>query len=494
MWGSILFFLLASDIEAYISTAYYDNNTTDNTVSATSLTNAELSSTSNTVTVNYTEGGITKSANVVVKAEPKSATLTSITWAQAGLTAFDGEELDFSTLGTVTAYYNDSTSGSKAIGSCVVGLYSEDSGVYTLESTIADGHEWDIETENGLYLGVAYTENAVTQRAYSSTAMIIVETINDVFEQVATYTWNKTSSISVGDVVVMTGTKSDGTAPHELSGCDGSIGNVSSFSTSPAGTYRLEVVDGADEGQVAFKTTNNKYLSSTTDKSLSLSDNVIASSSWTVSIGEDQKAVVTNADSGNPLQYNPGSRFCVYASASQQKIVFYKGTAGYSPTGESIANTNAIAQKAVLDFAKAFLSTTGNVCEMDGSSDLSTWSTTIKATYTSNRPAAAGDNQDHFDALIKYAYSAERNEEGLTPTGDALQKALARYDWIIQHHAGLEDFLHNTSGRAEVSGSNFIPALFGLQTNNIAVIIVIVSLVSVSAIGGYFFLRRRKEQ
>lgn len=476
-------------------TAYYDNNTTDNTVTATSLTNAALSSTSNTVTVNYTEGGITKSANVVVTAEAKTAALTSITWSQAGLTVFDGGELNFSTLGTVTAYYDDSTSGVKAIGSCVVGLYSEDSGVYTLESTITDGHEWDIESENGLYLGVAYTENAITQRAYSSAAITIVETINDVFEQVATYTWNKASSISVGDVVVMTGTKADGTAPHELSGCDGSIGNVSSFTTSPAGTYRLEVVDGADEGQVAFKTTNNKYLSSTTDKSLSLSDNVVASSSWTVSIDENQKAVVTNANSGNPLQYNPGSRFCVYASASQQKIVFYKGTAGYSPTGESIANTNAVAQKAVLDFAKAFLSATGSVCEMDGSSDLSTWSTTIKATYTSNRPAVAGDNQDHFDALIKYAYSAERNEEGLTPTGDVLQKALARYDWIIQHHDGLEDFLHNTSGRAEVANARVSFGFLNvIQGNNTAAIIIIVSLIGITAIGGYFFIRKRKEQ
>ena len=86
-----------------------------------------------------------------------------------------------------------------------------------------------------------------------------------------------------------------------------------------------------------------------------------------------------------------------------------------------------------------------------------------------------------------------------------MQKALASYDYVYgKYHASFDgqdagsgDFLKVNSGRAAA------PSLVAPRTNPIASIvegdntmpiIVIVSLLSITAVGGYLFLRRRDEQ
>ena len=85
-----------------------------------------------------------------------------------------------------------------------------------------------------------------------------------------------------------------------------------------------------------------------------------------------------------------------------------------------------------------------------------------------------------------------------TTTGsDDLSKAMLRYDYIVFYkHYNHADFASRSgsTGRAYSIFSPLPLTLIAGDTNNSALIIIIVSLVSVTAIGGYFFLRKRKQE
>ena len=467
-------------------TAHYNNGDTSTLSSGVTVTNGYLANIGNNeVTLTYSG----KSCKVNVKAVEQTAEYTGLSWTQGEYTVIDGQNIDFSKFGTVTAEYDDGESyATKAISSCTVATYTKSGDVYTKVADLSDGVTIT-SSSHGKYLGVTYTETN-TFTAYSSAPIYVVESIEDVFVQEKTYTWTKVSSIAVGDTVLLTGTKADGTEPHELSGVTSNSGTIASFSSNPAGTYRLTVVAGASSGSFAFKDADDNYLyHSGTDKTLSLSDKLTDASSWTVEFDSETptKATVTNVDSGNPLQYNPGNYFRVYASASQQPIQFYKGESGLTPTGDSIANTNAVVQKAVLQFAEHFNDTMDCVNSGATTSVQSKWST-LSSDFTTAMSGFTGDDLAHFKALFAYAYSVEG--------GDTLQDMLARYDYIIAKYQIANDFLHSGADRPEVvQRPNVNPLVVlgvGESANTIA-IVVIVSVISLSAIGGYFFLRKRKE-
>ncbi|MBR0295501.1 MAG: InlB B-repeat-containing protein [Bacilli bacterium] len=477
-------------VSDFTVTAYYDDGT-NGSVTATSLTNATLSSTSNTVTVNYTENDVTKSVNVVVSAEERTAVLESLTWSQSGLTVFDGDELDFGDLATITANYDDDSGATKAIESCSVGLYSKDGSTYTLESAITDGHEWAL-SEDGLYLGVSYTEDAVTVKAYSSAVVNVVATINSVYAQVETYTFDGSSpasSIEAGDHIVLAYASSS----KELSGINASnYGNVSSYTTNPSGAYVLEVEDGSSSGTYSFKH-GSLYLALTSDaNNLYASETKNANSSWTVSISNGT-ATITNASyTERMLQFNTSGRFACYKSSSNQKDAeIYIGTAGYAPSGSSVANTNAVAQKAALEYVDYFNTTMA--CVSDGSTaNVSTKWTSVSTEFARILSEdLTGDDLTNFKALFANAYA--RGSDNYNDA-DALQDMLAKYNHIVSAH-GVSDFLAsspiNRPSAQYAIRNNPISAL--TAESSMVTVVIIVSLASIIAIGGYLFLRTKKE-
>ncbi len=469
-------------------TAYYDDATSETVTNDITVTNGYLANLgNNTVTVSY--GG--KSFNVNVNAVEQTAVFTGLSWAQGEYTIIDGQSIDFSQFGTITAEYDNGESPSvdKDVEHCSVSIYTKNGNSYTKVSDISDGATIT-SSSHGKYLGVTYTETN-TFTAYSSAPIYVVEEIESVYHKVETYSWTKVSSIAVGDIVALTGTKADGTSPYEMSGVSSAdnIGTATAFESSPAGTYMLEVVAGANAGQFAFKDSNDNYLSYHSDKKLTVSDTLDSDSSWTVEFDSEEptKAVVTSVSSGDPLQYNPGSRFCVYHSASQQPIQFYKGEKGYSSEGSDIANTNARVQKAVLEYAVQFNETMA--CTQNGSTvNVSTKWSTLSTSFTALLNGFTGTDLVHCKALFQGADAVDG--------GDTLQDMLARYEYICAKYK-LGDFLHTETDRPEVQRSAAISPLTliglnGENANTIAVI-VIISMVSVTAIGGYFFLRKRKE-
>lgn len=93
-------------------------------------------------------------------------------------------------------------------------------------------------------------------------------------------------------------------------------------------------------------------------------------------------------------------------------------------------------------------------------------------------------------AAKNIAYSTVAGDEGYLP------QAVKRYDHALLSHPDLSHFIVNSSNvaRAVASSNSILLASTLGESGNTIISIVIISLISVSAIGGYFFLRRRKAQ
>lgn len=118
-------------------------------------------------------------------------------------------------------------------------------------------------------------------------------------------------------------------------------------------------------------------------------------------------------------------------------------------------------------------------CDASGQSLPSGW-TTVSSAYSSLSSAAKD-----------YVYGGTADTGG-----DNLGRALATYDYAVAHHSELTKFITDGSGshrRGAAAPKNPIVIAAESGSVNTIAIVVIVSVISVSAIGGYFFLKRRKE-
>ena len=177
-------------------------------------------------------------------------------------------------------------------------------------------------------------------------------------------------------------------------------------------------------------------------------------------------------------------------SASTGKaVVLYKlDTTIGNPECESInAEVNA--------FVSSFRTDTGSICDFDGgyTGDLATaWS------------SLANNLDGHFNSLsvdaqgilARTTYTHNSNEN------TALQDAVDRYDYIYtKYHESLSliDFMCR-SGLTGIyqdnvnSKANIIQLYIKDNDNSSLIIIAIVSALSLTTLGGYFFIRRRKER
>ena len=144
--------------------------------------------------------------------------------------------------------------------------------------------------------------------------------------------WEQTTSIAVGDVVVLA--VDNGTVTKELSAVTTSgttIGQVVDYTTTPEGVYPLTVVAGTAEGSFGFKNADGAYLAWASGNSLKTSETLDESASWTVTFTEAGAADIYNV--GTParkLQYNAQSpRFACYGNSGQTApILFKEATAG----------------------------------------------------------------------------------------------------------------------------------------------------------------------
>ena len=133
--------------------------------------------------------------------------------------------------------------------------------------------------------------------------------------------WHYVTTIKVGDVVILTSV-GGGNAYTNISTTSTTYGL---YTTDKNTATELTVVQGSTAGSFAFMTADGKYLSWSSDNSLTTVSTVSASSSWTVEIDpETGNAVVANVGTtARILQWNAGSpRFACY-TGSQQDVQFW---------------------------------------------------------------------------------------------------------------------------------------------------------------------------
>ena len=159
----------------------------------------------------------------------------------------------------------------------------------------------------------------------------------------------------------------------------------------------------------------------------------------------------------------------------------------------NIANVagHEAAQKAVVKFAKAFNTALG-ATQNCTTGLTSAWATATSAwnTFTSEAAALGSVEEAYAKNLIKYA-TAQWTENTDSNYEYCLERAMATYEKCVQSH-GQTAFMSSVRPVERVTPVNPLAKALGDNAATTTAIVV-VSLVSAVCIGGYFFLRRRKE-
>ena len=204
--------------------------------------------------------------------------------------------------------------------------------VYLMGAASLEGSPTDIEfkldetqttlTQHRTYIVASTNKNAITPLAYIQNLKL--QKPADEFY------WEKTSSITIGDVVLLTVEKGDVT--KELSGFTSgtTYGAAADYTTTPEGLYPLTVEAGSTDGTFSFKN-EAAYLNWTSGNSLITSETKDANSSWSVTFAEGVPTVANAADNTRKLQYNASNpRFACYTS-NQSPVTFWKKVDGPVP-------------------------------------------------------------------------------------------------------------------------------------------------------------------
>ena len=216
---------------------------------------------------------------------------------------------------------------------------------------------------------------------------------------------------------------------------------------------------------LSFVDTNeNKYLSNngSSGSSVVYSETATNKSKFSISIS-NTGAITTQAQQGSYLyfrfNYNSGNnpRFCFSTSAtylSGGDVYIYKRTSQVSADS----------------WAQSFLSGTQNC-------SLSNWSTLASS----------------YDSLSSSAKAEIISVEANASTDYSLRaQAMARYDYMMSDPR-FNTVSHFITERAVASPSNPTLVLINEQTRK-PIVIIVCSLISISAIAGFFFVKRRKQE
>lgn len=185
-------------------------------------------------------------------------------------------------------------------------------------------------------------------------AQTTVDKSDHIYENGSCTMCGKTLPFKVGDVVIFTGSKADGTVTQELTGFkDGdTFGTAAVYTGTPAGTFPITVVKGYQDDTYAFKNSEN-YITCNGEKNVNLSATLDAKSSWTVDLVNGTWQIKSCSDTTLYLQYNSGApRFTTY-TGSQQPIKVVK----YEPVlkGVALALNKGVTVKVTYDVPELWL-------------------------------------------------------------------------------------------------------------------------------------------
>ena len=275
----------------------------------------------------------------------------------------------------------------------------------------------------------------------------------------------------------LTGINDGGTYPY---------GSSTNYNDNPSNSFPVRVVNGLYAHTVALEVEINsstKYLSydkNDANNNLTAVDSIDRSSCW-IFAEENSELVIRNVDVygrkfGATATTNNNvttGRFACYQNLSSAVI---------TPTFVEIAEAKSD-KEYVQDFVDLYMHMTDyDQGGTEGSTNGYGW---------------CSDGQHSYYLTAKAGYNSiihgNSTRESLW-TGDSdFAAAKARYDEWARLNNDAAPYDGNDTIETKLNSANII-GLINNENGSISVIIVIVSLVSITAIGGFFFLKKRKEQ
>ena len=349
-------------------------------------------------------------------------------------------------------------------------VFSISNGAYTVT-----GEHKDSTTINATIGGTVYgsaTLNVVNPNQPYITYDIPVE-------------WTKLTSLTVGDTIAFVH-ESSSAELTSVTTTGTTIGAVTTYETNPSGSYLLTVEAGNGGTGYSFKTKDDTYLSWTTGNSLTTSANKDDASSWTIHASHDGTEgdwkFVNVGDTSRVLQYNSGSpRFACYGNDGQTVFQIMKRTGGDTGTID-LNNT-------ILTLVQSKMSTYQDEHGEDqyGISVCDYFRTTELSLTTWNNNVATGFTSEIISTFkLNYARS-NRN-------GNDVEKFLSAYDYVVENYGADFDFLGRIASGKVVVGQGRIDTRLSVDGNNAVTAVIIISAVTLLGVGGYFFIRKKKEQ
>ena len=437
---------------------------------------------STTLSISYDGGSTLDSITVTVSTD----SVTALTWSAPTIKVYSDATTTVSDASSWNVHY---TMASGDYGSLLYGEYTIKLG----GSSITLPHTWDA-SEDGKVLSIEYG-------GFSSPT---------------------TSTVDVTQSLQAVNMPNEGDSYYQLVSADADLEAgrylIVSQEDNLAFDGSLETIDA---GQNHFSVTiNNGVIADDSASSGKYFDLTVSGTAWTITSASGSSVahsgskngmdgngtntisisngVATIAGSGGKeLQYNATSgssneRFRYYTSGGQHSVSLFKLVTEEGEGSTNIANVagHEAAQKAVVAFAKAMnaaFDETANCTEGVAAA----WATASSA-YSSNianNVSLSADEKAYAKNLIKYA-SVQYTDNTDNDYSYCLERALKTYEVCIQKH-GQTAFMSDVRS---VSASSRITPLSIINGNsNTVAIVVIISMISVAAVGGYFFLRKRKE-
>lgn len=453
-----------------VVTAHY-SDLSSKTVTPTSVSSPNMSTTGNkTVTVTYTEDEVTETEtySITVNANP------SISWTAPTINVYSGFTLSGSDVNEWAVTYNDGA------GHQTVLTYSQLT-VKLGGTTISIPHTWTA-SDDGKALTATY--NSLTTTA--SPAVEITQTVNSIYKEVPGE--SATSDLTFAEACGGSGTADDGKGWTVTS--DGTESNFDTnrgihYGTSSAAVQYIKLTSTAFSGTIT-----RVVVQASTASGVSATVSVkIGGNSFG---GNAQSLTSDNAPYTFEGEATAGTiEVLITKSSSAKKALYCMGIAVTYSTGSTvkdIANKedHIAAQRVAVKFANAFNAAmdTTNGCTTNLSS---AWSTCTSAynTFLSEAAALGSTEEEYAKNLIKYATAQYSNDSGEA----CIERMMKTYEVCVSKH-GQTAFM---SELVTLSRIPINPLQISVKNSSTAIVIIVIASISVIAIGGYFYFRRKKD-
>ena len=450
-----------------VVTANYSNAASE-VVTPTSVSTPDMSSVGNkTVTVTYLT--VNNTYTISVTATP------SISWTAPTINVYTGSTLSGSDVNGWAVTYNDGA------GHQTVLTYSQLT-VKLGGTTISIPHTW-VAADDGKTLTAAY--NSITTSA--SSAVQVTQSVN-------TITMSSEASSNTSSLVFTGSCGGSGTADDSKTWTITSDAAESTFDStkgihygtgSAAVEYIQLVSDSFTSGTITQVVVNASGASGVTG-------------SISVTVGGNAFGEVQSFNSTASNKTFTGSASAgqivvrIYKAAAATKAIYCKSVAvTYTTPGTTTTISNNVshieAQRLAVLFAKTFNGFMDDTENCTTGLDAAWASCSTAYTLFKSSAASLGETEEAWCLnLIKYATAQYSDDSGEA----CIERMLKTYEVCVQKH-GQTAFM---SDLVTLSSKTINPILsISANTKGVA-IIVIVSILSVSVIGGYFFLKSRKKE